>query len=74
VEADKKVLMDLAVCGDAGSRFYAWVYLLLYSEAMGDTGQAEKWMEKSVGLDYATSFGAKDPMVELARVAVRERG
>jgi len=76
-EADEKVLMDLAAGGDAGSRFYARLYLSLYYEATGDTGRAEEWMVRSVGgpgSDYATSFGAKDPMVELARVAVQRRG
>lgn len=71
---NERDLVDLAMNGDRGSRFYAPLYLSLYFESMGDGDQAKKWMVEAVGTDYAKSVGAGDPMVELAKVAVRKRG
>ena len=36
--------------------------------------EAEKWMARALGTDYAKLVGRKDPMVDLAKVAVNKRG
>lgn len=59
---------------DPGSRFYAALYLSLYHESMGDRGAAETRMREAVATAYATGGGRSDPMVELAKVAMKRRG
>jgi lipoprotein NlpI len=71
---DERELVDLAENGDLGSRFYANLYLSLYYESTSNVSEAEKWMAQAVNTDYARSVGRRDPMVELAKVAVNKRG
>lgn len=67
-------VVELAERGDIGSQFYAKLYLSLYYESLGNAGQAGKWMSQAIATDYAKSIGAKDPMVDLAKMAVGKRG
>ena len=67
-------LAALARGGDTGSRFYAALYLSLYHESLGDKAKAESRMREAVKTDYALGQGARDPMVELANVAMQRRG
>jgi len=73
-EVNERELVALAETGDVGSRFYAKLYLSLYYESLGDAKEAEKWMIQAVGTDYAKGSGRRDPMVELAQVAIQKRG
>ena len=73
-EENEKRLVEIANTGDLGSRFYGKLYLSLYYESLGDAVEAEKWMIQAVGTDYAKRSGIRDPMVELAKVAVKKRG
>jgi len=73
-ETSERDLVELADNGDVGSRFYAKMYLSLYYESLGNVGEAENWMTQAVGTDYAKNSGRRDPMVELAKVAVSKRG
>ena len=73
-EAEEQALAALARDGDVGSRFYASLYLSLYHESLGDKALAEKRMREAVGTDYARGGGQRDPMVELAKVAMQRRG
>jgi len=73
-EENERMLVKIAESGDVGSRFYARLYLSLYYESLGNAIEAEKWMIQAVGTDYAKGSGSRDPMVELAKVAVKKRG
>eukprot|EP00979_Chaetoceros_neogracilis_P004239 scaffold746_cov293-Chaetoceros_neogracile.AAC.27 len=73
-EENEKRLVEIANTGDLGSRFYGKLYLSLYYESLGDAAEAEKWMIQAVGTDYAKGSGIRDPMVELAKVAIKKRG
>eukprot|EP00548_Thalassiothrix_antarctica_P013704 CAMPEP_0194179962 /NCGR_PEP_ID=MMETSP0154-20130528/13318_1 /TAXON_ID=1049557 /ORGANISM="Thalassiothrix antarctica, Strain L6-D1" /LENGTH=285 /DNA_ID=CAMNT_0038895495 /DNA_START=28 /DNA_END=885 /DNA_ORIENTATION=+ len=73
-EERRRQLIDIIERGDKGSKFYASMYLSLYHESMGDTTEAKKWMVQAVQTDYAQVSGTRDPMVELAKVAIQKRG
>jgi hypothetical protein len=51
-----------------GEEFYALFYLGLYTEARGDNGKAEAYMKSSIRTPYAQTVGAKDYMVDVAKV------
>lgn len=57
----------------AGDRFYAALYLSLYYESMNDEENAKKWMINAVGSEYAKTVGRRDPMVDVAKVAIQRR-
>jgi len=74
-KADEQVLAEIASNGaDASSRFYASLYLSLYHESLGERPAAEQRMREAVGTVYALGGGQSDPMVELAKVAMKRRG
>jgi len=73
-ETDEQELAAIASDGDAGSRFYALLYLSLYYESLGDSAKAKQRMREAVQSSYALSGGRADPMVELANVAILRRG
>ena len=59
---------------NAGNRFYASLYLSLYYESLNDEKSPQRWMETAIGTEYAKSTGRRDPMVDVARVAMQRRG
>lgn len=58
----------------AGDKFYASLYLSLYYESLNDEKSSKQWMTNAVGTEYAISIGARDPMVDVAKVAMIRRG
>lgn len=57
-----------------GDKFYAALYLSLYYESMNDEPSSKQWMVNAVGSEYAKSVGRRDPMVDVAKVAMKRRG
>ena len=57
-----------------GDRFYAALYLSLYYESMKDEPSSKQWMTNAVGSEYAKTVGRRDPMVDVAKVAMKRRG
>mmetsp|Transcript_21229 Transcript_21229/g.31474 ORF Transcript_21229/g.31474 Transcript_21229/m.31474 type:complete len:249 (-) Transcript_21229:96-842(-) len=73
-DEDEDKLIQIAQQEGGGNQFYAALYLSLYYESMGETGQAQKWMVQAVKTNYSQQTGVRDPMVELAKVALKRRG
>ena len=73
---DERALAALAsdAASDPGARFYASLYLSLYHESNGEKPAAETRMREAVATAYAKGGGRSDPMVELAKVAMKRRG
>ena len=57
----------------AGDKFYASLYLSLYYESMNDEKASKQWMVNAVGTEYAITVGRRDPMVDVAKVAMKRR-
>ncbi len=57
-----------------GDKFYASLYLSLYYESMNDENSSKEWMVNAVGSEYAKTVGRRDPMVDVAKVAMKRRG
>jgi len=57
-----------------GDKFYAALYLSLYYESMNDENSSKEWMVNAVGSEYAKTIGRRDPMVDVAKVAMKRRG
>ncbi len=57
-----------------GDKFYASLYLSLYYESMNDENSSKQWMVNAVGSEYAKTVGRRDPMVDVAKVAMKRRG
>ena len=58
----------------AGNRFYASLYLSLYYESLNDEKLSQQYMTNAIETEYARSSGRRDPMVDVAKVAVQRRG
>jgi len=59
--------------GAASDRFYAALYLSLYYECLNNP-LSKQYMITAIGTDYAQSVGQRDPMVDVAKVAMQRRG
>jgi lipoprotein NlpI len=72
----EKELIALAADTDSkdGEKFYAALYLSLYYESMNDVKSSKDWMTNAVGSEYARGYGRRDPMVDVAKVAMKRRG
>ena len=71
---DEKALAKEASDGYSMDRFYASLYLSLFHESGGNGAAAEQRMREAVRSNYALGSGSRDPMVELANVAMQRRG
>lgn len=72
--ASEAELIGMARHSDVGSQFYASLYLSLYYESLNDEKSSKEWMVKAIGTEYAKSAGSRDPMVDVAKVAMKRRG
>jgi len=57
-----------------GNPFYAALYLSLYYESCNREALAQQFMLTALDTEYARSVGRRDPMVDVATVAVQRRG
>jgi tetratricopeptide (TPR) repeat protein len=67
-------LVAIAEKSNVGDKFYASLYLSLYYESLNDEKSSKQWMVNAVGSEYAKTVGRKDPMVDVAKVAMQRRG
>ena len=67
-------LIGVAEKSQVGDKFYAALYLSLYYESMNDEKLSKEWMTRAVGSEYARGSGRRDPMVDVAKVAMQRRG
>ena len=70
----ERSLIEMAQDTNAGNRFYASLYLSLYYESLNDEKLSQRWMETAIGTEYAITVGRRDPMVDVAKVAMQRRG
>lgn len=70
----ERELIDAAESSKVGDKFYASLYLSLYYESMNDEKSSKRWMVNAVGTEYAKTTGRRDPMVDVAKVAMQRRG
>jgi len=73
----EKELMSMAEnanANNAGNQFYASLYLSLYYESLKDEKLSQQWMVNAIESEYAKSIGRRDPMVDVAKVAMKRRG
>ena len=70
----ERELIGMAEKSQVGDQFYAALYLSLYYESMNDEKQSKQWMTTAVGSQYAKTVGRRDPMVDVAKVAMQRRG
>lgn len=67
-------LVTMAEKSNVGDKFYASLYLSLYYESLNDEKSSKQWMVNAVGSEYAKTVGRRDPMVDVAKVAMQRRG
>ena len=72
--SEKELIALAEESSKVGDRFYAALYLSLYYESMNDGETSKRWMINAVGSEYAKTVGRRDPMVDVAKVAVQRRG
>ena len=66
---------DRTTTASLGNPFYAALYLSLYYESCNRDALAQQFMLTALETDYARSvMGRRDPMVDVATVAVQRRG
>lgn len=73
----EKELMSMAEnanANNAGNQFYASLYLSLYFESLKDEKLSQQWMLNAIKTEYAKTVGRRDPMVDVAKVAIKRRG
>lgn len=73
-EKELIVMAENSIASNAGNRFYASLYLSLYYESLNDETLSKRWMITAIGTEYAKSVGRRDPMVDVAKVAMQRRG
>jgi hypothetical protein len=59
---------------NGGNSFYASLYLSLYYESLNDEKLSQQYMINAIETEYARSSGRRDPMVDVAKVAMQRRG
>lgn len=72
--SEKELIAMAEGSSKVGDRFYAALYLSLYYESMNDGETSKRWMINAVGSEYAKTVGRRDPMVDVAKVAMQRRG
>eukprot|EP00532_Pseudo-nitzschia_australis_P003174 CAMPEP_0168191816 /NCGR_PEP_ID=MMETSP0139_2-20121125/17717_1 /TAXON_ID=44445 /ORGANISM="Pseudo-nitzschia australis, Strain 10249 10 AB" /LENGTH=236 /DNA_ID=CAMNT_0008115015 /DNA_START=203 /DNA_END=913 /DNA_ORIENTATION=+ len=77
LEPEKELIAmakDNANAKNAGNQFYASLYLSLYYESLKDVTLSQQWMVTAIGTEYAKTVGRRDPMVDVAKIAMKRRG
>lgn len=73
-EKELITMAENANANSAGNQFYASLYLSLYYESLKDEKLSQQWMVSATGTEYAKTVGRRDPMVDVARIAMKRRG